>query len=554
MLRSALGRRIVRHLGRGLAVTFLVSIAISTLLLALPIYSLQVFDRVLPSGHLETLILLSLALVLAVATMAALDAVRASLLNRMGTRLADRLASEILAAMPSRRMSAGQALRELDQIKQTVTGPPAQALFDLPWLPTALVVTAVLHPTLAWFALGSAVLLAGLGWLNHAITRRRTRAAHDLVIEAQTRADAISSHADVIAAMGMLPQLVSRFRGAHRPALLMQQGAGEAGGWVGAAVRACRLLVQSAVLGVGVWLVVRGELSAGGMIAGSILTARALAPIEQLLAGWRAFAMAAQSLEKLDRLLGDGPSAAEPLRLPEPVGRLDAEALVVTAPGKAVLKGVSVTLQPGTIMGLIGPSAAGKSTLCRVLAGCAVPDRGTVRLDGAELHRIPAERRGPHVGYLPQEPGLFAGSVAANIARMAVEPDHEAVVAAARLAGVHDMILALPEGYDTALRDGGAPLSGGQRQRVALARAVYGRPRLVILDEPNSNLDLQGEAALVEAMARLKRERATMIVVTHRPNLLVHADLVMILDDGAVSRLGPRDEVLPSVLRPVKAA
>ncbi|MFO1037174.1 MAG: type I secretion system permease/ATPase [Geminicoccaceae bacterium] len=551
----SLRRRIAQILAPGLTAALAVSFGISVLMLAVSLYSLQIFDRVLSSGHYETLIMLTVMLGITLLCMGGLDGVRASIMNRTGAKLSDKMSGEILDAAARSGVSAGQALRELDIVRGTMTGPAVQAVFEAPWLPLAFFVTYLLHPILAWFALGSAVLLFLIGWLNDSLTRRRLREAHELNLQAQARGEAVSRYADVVRGMGMLPALMGRFKEASRPSLMLQARAGEAGGWVNGLVRAIRLGVQGGVMGLGAYLVIERQLTGGGMIAASILTARALAPVEQLLGSWRSLVQARDSLERLEKMVERAEPAPKPMPLPDPDGRVAVEGVSLVLPdGRQILKSVSFRLEPGTMMGVVGPSAAGKSTLCRVISGAARPSRGVVRLDGADLHQLAPEQRGPHLGYLPQEAALFHGTVAANIARMAETPDPEKVVEAAKMADVHDMILRLPQGYDTVLADGGLPLSGGQRQRIGLARALYGRPRFVVLDEPNSNLDTAGESALMSALHELKEQGTTIVVVTHRPNVLIHADLVMVLEQGAITKLGPRDEVIPSLVRPARVA
>ena len=429
--------------------------------------------------------------------MGTLDGLRAALLQRMGTRLGDQIARRVLVAASATGTSAGAALRELESMRGTLCGPPMQALFELPWLPLAIAAATLLHPWLGALAFAAALLLVLLGWINSRVTRPRLRRGHQLWTEAHDQAEAISRQADTVRAMGLLAALESRFAQAHSRALLEQQAAGEVGGWLGGLARACRFMVQAAAMGVGAALVVRGELTPGGLIAGSIIVARAVAPAEQVLVSWKGLAQLRDSAARLDTFLRAVATDRRPMPLPAPMGHLALEDVAVAAAdGRPLLRNIAFELQPGSAMAIIGPSAAGKTTLCRVIAGCMTPTRGRVRLDGADYAHHRPEDRGPHVGYLPQEAVLFAGTVQANIARMAVDPDPELVVRAARLAGVHDMILRLPNGYDTVLAENGLPLSGGQRQRLGLARALYGRPRLVVLDEPNANLDAAGEAAL----------------------------------------------------------
>jgi PrtD family type I secretion system ABC transporter len=550
-----LRRRLRQIVGSSLGVALFLSIASSILMLGIPIYSMQLFDRVVPTGHFETLLLLSAVLVLTVVVWGFLEGLRGMLMARLGTRLSDRIGSEIIVAAALEGLPAGRALRELEQVRHTVYGPAMQSIAELPWLPTGLIVLTVLHPMLGLVTLFSAVVLGLLGWCSNIAARDRLLSAHEFACEAHQQGDAVARSADLIRAMGMLPQLLERFQSTQRLSLLLQQQANESTGWLGGLVRATRLLVQAAIMGVAAWLIVERQLTPGALIAGSILASRTLAPLEQLLANWCSLIKASQSLDRLARMAtahkGDARSAWPAL----PPGQLTAEAVgMVSDEGRPLLVNVSFALEPGTVLGIVGPSGAGKTTLCRLLAGCTKPRRGAVRLAGAELAELPLQTRAALIGYLPQEPVLFAGTIAENIARMVVTPDPERVAEAARLAGIQDLILRLPRGYDTVLAEGGLPLSGGQRQRLGLARAIYGQPSLIILDEPNAGLDGVGESALLHAVQKLKSGGAIVVLVTHRPSALLHADLVLMLENGIVARLGPREEVLPGLIQQTRVA
>jgi PrtD family type I secretion system ABC transporter len=413
----------------------------------------------------------------------------------------------------------------------------------------------LVHPALGVFAAASALALALLALANDLLTRHPQRLAGRSQVEAQALTDAMARKPDAVLAMGMLDALGRRISRLHLLSLIAQQTAAERGGVVLGVTRALRLAVQVGLLGLGAWLVLRGELTPGAMLASSILASKALAPVEQMVGTWKTLGGARDSWRRVRDLLAASPAPAAGVSLPAPLGRLSVENATVRAEGgRELLRGVSFELEPGDCLAVVGPSGAGKSTLCRLLTGVAVPAEGAVRLDGARLdHYLPGEL-GRHVGFLPQDAMLFAGTVAENIARMAEAPDSAAVVAAARLAGAHEIVLRPGEGYATRLGDGGAPLSGGQRQRLGLARAVFADPRLVVLDEPNAHLDGPGEAALIGTLARLKQAGATTILITHRPQALQRADKVLVLDDGGVSRFGPRDAVLPALVRPTRAA
>jgi PrtD family type I secretion system ABC transporter len=530
-----------------------VSFGITLQMLAVPLFYLQVYDRVLGGGSRETLLALVLITGLALVALGLLETVRTSVLARLSTRLGSRLSGPLLAA-GAHSGDPGQGLRDLTQLRQTLAGPALTALFDAPWLPVALALVWLMHPTLGEFGLASAGLLVVLAVLGDLAARRRLHAASRLAPRAQAHVDSLGRQREVVAAMGLLPALQARFTRLHDEVLVLQQRAFERGGVVSGVARSSRLLIQAGVMGLGALLVLDGELTPGGMIASSILLSRALAPIEQMLSGWRSLVAARESWQRLKVLLQHAPRQEDAMPLPAPDGRLALERVGYAVDGRTLLRPASFATEPGEFLGVVGSSGAGKSTLCRLIIGALAPATGTIRLDGVDIATQSRASLGPHIGYLPQNPGLFAGTVADNIARMAPQPDPEAVVAAAGAAGVHEMILQLPKGYDTVLGEEGAPLSAGQRQRLGLARALYGDPCLVVLDEPNAHLDAAGEQALAAALARLKERRATVILVTHRLNILRHADRVLVLENGTVERIGQRDAVLSEILRPARAA
>ena len=538
----------VRGLWGGLLWAGLFSLLLNLLMLAVPLYSMQLYDRVLGSGHVETLVLLSLAGLMALCVMGVLDGVRTCLLSRIAAGFETRLFPAAVAAAYPKGVAA-QAVRDLASLRQALAGPVVTALFDAPWLPLALAIVWVLHPDLAALVGGSALLLALLAVLNDLVTRRALREAGQVQHQATGLAEAMQRRREAVTGLGMLETLTGRLVRMGGTALARTQHAAERGGGIGGFTRFVRLLVQSGVMGLGAWLVLERELTAGGMLAASILASKALAPVEQMVATWRTVGTARESWARLRELLRAAPPAPRTV-LPAPVGQLAVEgATVRTADGRALLHDVAFRLEAGECLVVVGPSGAGKSTLCRLLAGTALPDRGAVRLDGAQLQHYPAAQLAWSLGYLPQDVGLLPGTIAENIARMAQVPEPQAVLEAAWLAGAHEMILRLPEGYETRLEEGGFPLSGGQRQRVGLARALYGNPRLLVLDEPNANLDGPGEAALTGAIGRLKRDGVTIVIVTHRPQLLQQADKVLVLEDGAVARFGPKEAVLATLIR-----
>lgn len=546
-------RRAVAGLCGGLLWAGLFSLFLNLLMLAVPLYSLQLFDRVLGSGRVETLILLSLAAVMALVVMGALDGVRTCLLSRIAAGFETRLFPAAVEAAYANG-AAAQAVRDLASLRAALAGPVVTAFFDAPWLPLALAIIWVLHPDLAAFVGSSALLLAILAVANDLGTRRALREAGQAQHQATSLAEAMQRRREAVSGLGMVEALTARIRQAGGSALARTQAAAERGGAITGLTRLVRLVVQGGVMGLGAWLVLERELTPGGMLAASILASKALAPVEQMVATWRTVGTARESWVRLRALLA-APAPSLRTALPTPRGRLEVEAVTVrTADGRALLHDVAFRLDAGECLVVVGPSGAGKSTLCRLLAGTTLPDRGAVRLDGARLQHYPAAQLAWFTGYLPQEVGLLPGTIAENIARMAQAPDAQAVLEAAWLAGAHEMILRLPEGYETRLEEGGFPLSGGQRQRVGLARALYGNPRLLVLDEPNANLDGQGEAALMGAISRLKQDGVTIVIVTHRPHLLQLADRVMVLEDGKAARLGPKEAVLSTLIRPARAA
>lgn len=548
-------RQAVRSLRGGLAAALVFSFALNLLMLAVPLYSLQVYDRVLGSGHVETLVLLSLITALALLALGAFEMVRTSLLARTASRFEQILAQPLVIAAARQPGSGAAGLRELAQLRQAMTGPAMTALFDAPWLPMALVALWLVHPTLGMFAAISACALAMLAVANDLLTRRAQRQAGRCQTDAQGLVEAMARKPEAVLAMGMLDGLGSRIGQLHGVALMAQQTATERGGVVMGVTRTLRLAVQIGIMGLGAWLVLRSELTPGAMLASSILLSKALAPVEQMVGTWRTVGSARDSWRRVHELLTTAGAETVRVSLPAAVGRLVVEdATVHGSDGRVLLHQVGFELEPGDCLAVVGPSGAGKSTLARLLTGVIKPTTGAVRLDGAELDHYPPAELGRQLGYLPQEAMLFAGTVAENIGRMEQAPDAGAVIAAARLANAHEMILRLSQGYVTHLGDGGAPLSGGQRQRLGLARAVFGAPRLIVLDEPNAHLDGSGEAALSATLAGLKQAGATTILITHRPQALQLADKVLVLDGGAVRQFGPRDAVLPSLLRPTRAA
>ncbi|MDH5212367.1 MAG: type I secretion system permease/ATPase [Betaproteobacteria bacterium] len=555
-------RDLVGGIRRYFVYAALFSLAINSLLLVPAIYMLQVFDRVLSSRSEETLVMLSVAALLALAVMAALDVLRARLLAACGVVLDRRLGPQVLEGLLAQtaRLSGAEhlnGLRDVATLRNFLVGAGVIALFDAPWLPLFLILIYLFHPVLGAVALAGAVLMLALAVLNE----RLTRAPLEQVLAAGRRAgrfvDAAAGNAETVSALGMQRAVTQRWQSLNEAALGEQAAASGLGATFAGLTKFTRQFIQMAMLGTGAYLVIVQHLSAGVMIAATIILGRALAPVEMLVAGWRNLVEVRGAWQRLHKLLAANPPAQSGTPLPAPQGRVTAERVVYGFPGaeRPALRGVSFELQPGEALGVIGPTAAGKSTLARLVVGVWKPAAGAVRLDGADVASWARADLGPYVGYVPQSVGLFAGTVAGNIARLG-EPDGEAVVRAAQRAHAHEMILRLPRGYDTEVGEAGAALSPGQRQRVALARALYGEPRLLVLDEPNANLDAEGDEALVRTLRDLKESRVTVVVVAHRPSLLSGVDKLLVLKDGVAEMFGPRAEIMARVTRvaPVRGA
>ena len=528
----------------------LFSAVINLLMLAPALYMLQVYDRVLASGNLMTLLMLTLMILGLFALMGALEWVRSQVVIRLGTQMDMRLNQRVYDAAFEAQLrtgspAAGQALSDLTRLRQFATGNALFAFFDAPWFPVYLFVIFMFSPWLGLLALGGAVVLMLLAWINQRVSHGPLKAASEWSVEATQQASAHLRNSEAIEAMGMLDTLRERWLAQHTAFLTQQNLASEKTATVSAWSKGVRLALQSLVLGLGAWLAVQGQITAGMMIAGSILMGRVLSPIDQLIGVWKQWSSARLAYQRLEALLQAYPPRPRRMALPTPTGELSVEQLGACAPGtrRATLANLSFALPAGQVLGVIGPSGCGKSTLARLLVGVWQPVTGKVRLDGADLSQWDKHQLGPHQGYLPQDIQLFAGTIAHNIARFA-EVNADKVLAAAQMAGVHELILQLPQGYDTVLGDSGAGLSGGQKQRIGLARAVYGLPAVIVLDEPNSNLDDAGEQALLQAITRLKTLKRTLILITHKPNVLTLTDQLLILRDGQLQAFGPTASVL----------
>jgi ATP-binding cassette subfamily C protein len=526
------------------------SLGINLLYLALPIYMLQVYDRVLNSGSIPTLVMLTLACLIALATLAALDIVRARVLVRSGLRLDSLLSARVLAAMIERAAHVGatergQVLRDLDAFRQIATGPSVHAVFDAPWAPIYLAIIFLIHPLLGMLSLVCAAVLLLLAFYNEYALKRSFAAGNEFAARSHATIEASLRNAEVIQALGMLGSLTRRWLADRVSILALQAGAGDRNASITGAIKFSRLFMQALMLGFGAYLVIDRSITAGAMFAGTIILGRALQPVEQLVGAWRQLLTARDSLARVARLLHESPPPAARMSLPRPRGKVAVENLVYVVPGikRPVLHGITFGLEPGEALGVIGPTAAGKSTLARMLMGVRRPSAGSVRVDGAEVASWNRDEFGAHAGYLPQDIELFSGTVAQNICRFG-EASSEAILAAAEKAGAHEMILGLPQGYETQIGEFGAHLSGGQRQRVALARALFGSPAFVVLDEPNSNLDGEGETALVACLRRLREDGTTVIIISHRITVLNDVDRILQLRAGTMEALGPRRDVL----------
>ncbi|WP_125256021.1 type I secretion system permease/ATPase [Brevundimonas fluminis] len=531
------------------------SALVNLLYLTPTIYMLQVYDRVVPTGGITTLLWITAVAVFALATLATLDWLRTRILIRAGLRLDRQLADRILARMIDMpgKASGAQALREFDAVRTAVSGQGVLALFDAPWTPIYLLACFLLHPFIGVLTLVGAILLVVLAVMNERDARPRLKQAHDAQVDAYSAQQAVAEQAEVVRALGMRRAGIARQVRQRQAAADRQADAQFTGGRYTGAIKFLRLLLQSLSLGGAAWLAVEGQLSPGAIIAASVLLTRAVAPIELLVGAWPSLVAARAGWKTLTDLFEGTADADRPVTaLPAPRGRLALEGVAVRLPGteQPQVRGVTLQLEPGETLGVVGPSGSGKTTLARAMAGALKPTVGTVRLDGAEYEAREGDDLARFIGYLPQVPSLFAGTIKDNVSRFAAAtgtPQSEVdrlAVAAAQAAGAHEMILRLPEGYDTVLGPYGAGLSAGQAQRVALARALYGDPVLLVLDEPNSNLDQDGEAALMTAVRDAAARGAAVVIVAHRAGVLARVDRLLMLNGGTVVAEGPREQVL----------
>ncbi|MGL4485798.1 MAG: type I secretion system permease/ATPase [Yersinia sp. (in: enterobacteria)] len=533
---------------------------INLLMLVPSIYMLQVYDRVLPSRNEITLLMLTLIMLGMFGIMALLEYVRSMVVIRIGSQLDMRLNTRVYTAVYEANLKngssdAGQMLSDLTTLRQFLTSSALFAFFDVPWFPIYLLVIFLFNPWLGLFALVGSLLLIVLAVVNEVVTKKPLAEANKLAIMSGTLASTNLRNAEVIEALGMLPNLKHRWFVLHQQFLTSQCIASTHATRVSSITKFVRLSLQSLVLGLGGWLAIDGHITPGMMIAGSILMGRTLAPIEQVINVWKNYSGAKLSYGRLVNLLDTHPQRGTGMSLPRPEGMVSVEGVTATPPGSkgdAVLHNVSFAIQPGDVLGIIGSSGSGKSTIARLLVGVWPVSEGIVRLDNADIYQWNKDELGPYIGYLPQDIELFAGTIAENIARFN-DIDSEKVIEVARLAGVHELILGFPNGYDSLLGNGGAGLSGGQKQRIGLARALYGDPSLIVLDEPNSNLDDAGEKALNQAILLLKQRNKTVILITHRTNLLSMTNKLLLLVNGNINAFGPTQQVLQALTNAQKA-
>lgn len=561
-IREDVLAHIVKGVTKGFIAAALLSGIINILMLTGPIFMLQVYDRVLSSQSIPTLATLLIFVIVLYSMMALFDFLRSRILSRISNRIDAELAGPVFESWIERRSGAltpgYKPVTDLANVRGFVGSPVFVVLFDLPWFPVYLVVVFLLHFDLGLLATGGAAVVTVIAVLNEFATGKGAQRAAQMEMTENRYSDETFRNAESIVAMGMVGSTGSYWRGLRSESLEAMQKVSENAEFLTALSKAFRLFLQSAILALGAYLVIMQELSGGAIVAASILAGRALAPIDQFIGGWKQLKRSRLAYRRLKDFMVH--NAALPTKsvveLPPPIGNVLFENVTKFAPGplgrrenRTIVAGISFALKPGDGLGVIGASASGKSSLARLLAGVWMPDQGAVRIDGATFEQWGGERIGPHIGYLPQSFDLISGTIAQNICRFHSSASHEDIVQAAQLAGVHDMILSLPEGYATAVDDGFTPLTGGQRQRVALARAVFRKPRLIVLDEPNSNLDADGDAALAETILKLRQEGCVVVVMAHRPSAIAAVDKILMLKEGRCVEFGEKADVLRKVTR-----
>jgi ATP-binding cassette subfamily C protein len=542
----------MRRLRRGMIDIGVISLVISVLLLTQPLYMLQIYDRVLPSSSLNTLAFLSLITFVTIAVLGLLEVFRQLYASRMALRLESELGAEaFLAGARGKNAENGdtQPLRDLAMVRNFVASRVLQSLFDLPFVPLFLLILAFIHPYLFALTVAGVLLIALVAWANQKGVKDPGEQTAKSAMQAMAAAQAFTRGAETIRAMGMMRNTVGIWGKAEAESLKAFDETTTVNAWYGGLSRSIRILLQIAILGVGAWLVVDGQMTAGMIFASSMISGRALQPIDQLVAGWRQIFDARESWTRLKCALSvvEGDAFAK-TDLPVPVGDIQVENLIYVPSGRKasdpVIKRLNFRIPAGASVGLVGASGAGKSTLAKLICGAVEPTQGLVRIDKADIRQWDRDRLGQYVGYLSQEADMLPGTVAQNIARFAPDASDESIVEAAKKAQVHDMILLLPEGYSTRLGPGGMGLSGGQRQRIGLARAFFGTPKILVLDEPNANLDMEGDAALDRALAQAKAAKITIVIVTQRKVSADKLDLLMVLNDGQIEDYGPREAVM----------
>ncbi|MCR9134389.1 MAG: type I secretion system permease/ATPase [Alphaproteobacteria bacterium] len=531
---------------------------INLLMLTGPLFMLQVYDRVLASGSVPTLIVLGGLTAGLYIFYGLLEGIRSRVLLRIGQRVDAQLSgvsyesSVSLPLLLGRKAERLDPVRDLESVRQFLVGPGPSAIFDIPWMPVYLGIIFLFHPILGFVALGGAIIICILIGLNEITSRKPAAEANQHAVHRAALVEQSRRNAEAVAAMGMMATLRSRWDGFNETFLDKQRRASDRTNLFGTAIKAFRFMLQSAILGVGAWLAIRQEITPGVMIAASIMTSRALAPVEQAVGQWRGFVAARQGFRRLREVVEKRPDFGVETELPIPSRELAAENIVSGPAGQAVLMGASFSLKAGDGLGIIGPSGAGKTMLARTLVGVYPVLRGALKFDGADLTQWAPERQGTFIGYLPQDIQLFAGTVAQNISRFAQDAPAEEIIKAAQRADAHQLIIDLPQGYDTEIGADGNMLSGGQMQRIALARALYGNLFLIVLDEPNSNLDTDGETALTHAIRTMRAEGSIVVVIAHRPSALAGVDQVLFIKDGRSQAFGPKNEVLQQVLAPTQ--
>ena len=532
------------------------SFFVNLLMLTGPLYMLQVYDRVLGSRSEATLIALSLLVAFLYGMMGLLDFARGRVMGRVGARFQARLDRRVFEAVMRRSAIASDeksatGLRDLEAVQRLMTSPVLMSLFDIPWTPVFLIGIMIFHPWLGYLALVGGAILIVIALLNQLSTREPVSKANMATFKSENMAEQIRNEAEMIRSLGMTGAAFHRWQTARTESLRSALKSADLAGGFNTSTKTFRLFLQSAMLGLGAYLVLQGELTPGAMIAGSILLGRALAPIESAIGQWPMVQRSLKGWDSLSELLGEVPPEPERTPLPKPKAKLEAQAVTVIPPGEqqAALRAVNFVIQPGQAVGVIGPSGAGKSTLARAITGVWRPAGGKMRLDGASLDNYAPDILGQHIGYLPQRVQLFDGTIAENIARLLPDADPQKIVEAAQRAAAHDMILKLPDGYDTRVSAAGGRLSGGQIQRIGLARALYGDPVILVLDEPNSNLDNEGSMALNLAIRQMKQEQKSVLIMAHRPAAIQECDTLLVLDGGVRTAFGPKDGVLKNMVQ-----